>query len=59
VITKLIGGLCLFYIFFRLTTSLIIPKITQRKIQKFQERYKQQHPEIFKSEDTKQDNDNK
>lgn len=50
-------GLILFYVFFRLITNLIIPKITQHKINKYKEKLEEENQEII-SRKEKRDNNN-
>ena len=44
-------GIIVFYIFFRLLTTLIIPKITRYRIEKYKEKMKKENPELFKNQD--------
>lgn len=41
-------GLILFYILFRLVTTLIIPKITQHKINKYKEKFEEENKDLIK-----------
>ncbi|MFA7082240.1 MAG: hypothetical protein WC135_06475 [Bacteroidales bacterium] len=44
-------GIIVFYIFFRLLTTLIIPKITRYRIEKYKEKMRRENPELFKNKD--------
>lgn len=44
-------GVIVFYIFFRLLTTLIIPKITRYRIEKYKEKMKRENPERYKNQD--------
>ncbi|MDD5961274.1 MAG: hypothetical protein PUC16_03260 [Bacteroidales bacterium] len=41
--------LILLYLVFRFLTTWFIPKMTQRNIKRFQEKFKRENPDIFKS----------
>lgn len=44
-------GLIVFYIFFRLLTTLIIPKITNYRVEKYKKKFKDENPELFEKQE--------
>lgn len=44
---SLIIFIVIFYIFYRLLTSYIIPKISKRNLDTFKEKYKRNNPQVF------------
>jgi preprotein translocase subunit SecY len=50
---NLIIFLIVFYLVYRILTKLVIPKYTLRSIKKYQEKFKEENPHIFKKEDKK------
>jgi len=48
---NLLFGIIAFYIIFRLLITLIIPKITQYRINKYQEKFKQENKKLFKNQE--------
>ncbi|MCI7034169.1 MAG: hypothetical protein MR963_01295 [Bacteroidales bacterium] len=45
--------LILLYLVFRFLTTWFIPKMTRRNIKRFQEKFKRENPDIFKSRNNK------
>ena len=50
---NLIIFLIVFYLVYRILTKLVIPKYTLRNIKKYQEKFKEENPHIFKKENEK------
>jgi UPF0716 family protein affecting phage T7 exclusion len=55
-ITNAIAILIVIYLVYRLATSFIIPKIQQRQLNNFKDKFKKQNPHIFKDENTDDEN---
>lgn len=44
-------GIIVFYILFRLLTTLIIPKITHYRVEKYKRKIKDENPELFEKQE--------
>lgn len=44
-------GLIVLYIFFRLLTTLIIPKITHYRVEKYKRKFEEENPELFEKQE--------
>lgn len=44
-------GIIVFYILFRLLTTLIIPKITHYRVEKYKRKFKDENPELFEKQE--------
>ncbi|MCH3924382.1 MAG: hypothetical protein LKE30_05650 [Bacteroidales bacterium] len=55
-ITNAIAILIVIYLVYRLSTSFIIPKIQQRRLNNFKDKFKKENPHIFKDENTDDEN---
>lgn len=55
-ITNAIAILIVIYLVYRLATSFIIPKIQQRRLNNFKDKFKKQNPHIFKDENNDDEN---
>jgi hypothetical protein len=56
-ITNAIAILIVLYLVYRLSTSFIIPKIQQRRLNNFKDKFKKENPHIFKDENNEEDED--
>ena len=55
-ITNAIAILIVIYLVYRLSTSFIIPKIQQRRLNNFKDKFKKENPHIFKDENNDDEN---
>mgnify|MGYP006369249791 CR=1 FL=1 len=57
-ITNAIAILIVLYLVYRLSTSFIIPKIQQRRLNNFKDKFKKQNPHIFKDDNNEEEENN-
>lgn len=57
-IINAVAILIVLYLVYRLSTSFIIPKIQQRRLNNFKDKFKKENPHIFKDDNNDEEENN-